>query len=39
MVKGKPFCDKCSVKLITQGFVAVKIDNKQKNKNPQYLQA
>ena len=26
-VKGKPYCDKCSVKLITKGFVAVKIKN------------
>lgn len=25
MVKGRPYCDKCSVKLITKGFVAVKI--------------
>lgn len=27
MVKGRPFCDKCSVKLITKGFVAIRIKN------------
>lgn len=25
IVKGRPYCDKCSVKFITKGFVAVKI--------------
>jgi len=27
MVKGRPYCDKCSVKLITKGFKAIKIKN------------
>lgn len=27
VVKGRPYCDKCSVKLITKGFVAVRIKN------------
>lgn len=27
IIKGRPFCDKCSVKFITKGYVGVKIRN------------
>ena len=33
IVKGRPYCDKCSVRLITKGFVAVKIKNEKNNIN------